>query len=95
MNPEDYKIEKIGNIEKWYCKETNDLRKRIEYWYKNGTNRCEIYYINGKYHREDGPTYQRWNADGIKQHEMYYLNDKKYSKEEYDKIMLAKKFELL
>jgi hypothetical protein len=94
LNPEDYKIEKIGNIEKWYCKETNDLRKNIEYW-SNGNKRDEAYFLNRNLHREDGPAHQTWFENGTKEYDSYWLNGKWHSKEEYDKIMLAKKFELL
>jgi hypothetical protein len=83
MNPEDYKIIikddtsliKEGNIEKWYDAKTNDLRKNIEYW-SNGNKYFEVYYLNGKRHREDGPAYQSWYQNGNKYFEAYYLNGK-------------------
>jgi hypothetical protein len=94
MNPEDYKIEKKGTIERWYSKETNDLRKRIKYW-PNGNKYFEAYYLNGNLHREDGPTYQRWDENGDKKYEEYYLINKRYSKEAYDKIILKEKWKLI
>jgi hypothetical protein len=94
MNQEDFKIVKHGTIEHWYDKETNDLRKIIVS-YANGVNHIEEYQLNGKRHREDGPATQYWTTGGMIYHESYYLNGKQYSKEEYDKIMLAKKFELI
>jgi antitoxin component YwqK of YwqJK toxin-antitoxin module len=75
MNPEDYNIVKEGTTEKWYSKETNDLRKLIEYW-PNGNKFYESYWLNGKRHREDGPARQGWYENGTKQREIYYLNGK-------------------
>jgi hypothetical protein len=94
MSSEDYNIEKEGNIEKWYDKETNDLRKKIEYW-PNGHKQYESYWLNGKRHREDGPAYQSWDENGTKEYEVYWLNDKKYSKEAYDKTILKEKWKLI
>jgi hypothetical protein len=94
MNPEDFKIEKKGTSEKWYDKETRRVRKQI-YYYESGAKYFEGYYANGYRHREDGPALQEWNENGTKKLEEYWLDGKRYPKEEYDKIMLAKKFELI
>jgi hypothetical protein len=47
----------------------------IEYW-DNGQKESEEWYLNGKLHREDGPSYQRWYKDGQKEYERWRLNDK-------------------
>jgi antitoxin component YwqK of YwqJK toxin-antitoxin module len=58
-----------------------------EEFYANGQKEYEIWYLNGKYHREDGPTYQEWFENGQKKSELWYLNGKKYSREEWvDKL---------
>jgi hypothetical protein len=90
----DTLLEKKGTIEKWYCKETNDIRKRIEYW-SNGNKRDEAYFLNGKYHREDGPARQTWYENRSKYYDSYWLDGKWYSKEEYDKIILKEKWKLI
>jgi hypothetical protein len=50
---------------------------RIEY-YDNGQKWIEKWYLNGKYHREDGSAYQVWNKDGQKKSEKWSLNGKKH-----------------
>jgi hypothetical protein len=77
MKETDYRIEKIGNYERWYDKKTNDLRKKIEYW-TNGSKYFEAYYLNDNRHREDGPAYQTWDENGFKQYEEYWLDGKKH-----------------
>jgi len=38
----------------------------------------EEWYLNGKYHREDGPAYQDWSYYGQKNYEGWYLNGKEH-----------------
>jgi antitoxin component YwqK of YwqJK toxin-antitoxin module len=78
----DCKIKIDGNIERRYDKETNDLRKEIDYW-DNGNKHYEEHTVYGKRHREDGPAWQKWYENGTKKYEEYYLNGKKYSKEDW------------
>jgi hypothetical protein len=73
MKETDYRIEKKGNVEKWYDKKTDDLRKEIEYW-PDGSKQREEYFLNGKYHRENGPARQGWYENGTKRYEAYYIN---------------------
>jgi len=54
----------------------------IEYW-DNGQKRFELWLLNGKQHREDGPSYQVWYYNGQKLSEWWSLNDKFYSREEW------------
>jgi uncharacterized protein len=63
--------------EKWF--ENNQLVKEIGY-YSNGQKMYEDYYLDDKYHREDGPACQRWYENGQKKYEEYLLNGK-YHKE--------------
>jgi hypothetical protein len=46
---------------------------KIEYW-DNGQKRSELWSLNGKYHREDGPAYQFWHSNGQKRIEEWWLN---------------------
>jgi uncharacterized protein len=47
------------------------------HWYKDGQKSYEIYYVNGKYHRDStvGPAYTSWYSDGQKEREYYHVND--------------------
>jgi len=54
----------------------NDFNKvKIDY-YDNGQKKYERWYLNDKYHREDGPANQGWYEDGQKSYEKWYLNSK-------------------
>jgi len=50
-------------------------KPKIKY-YPNGQKKSEIWSLNGKYHREDGPAYQWWYENGQKDYEWWYLNGK-------------------
>jgi len=64
---------------------TNKPEVNIDY-YENGQKRFEDWYLNGKYHREDGPSYQYWDDNGQKESEWWYLNGKEYlSREDWIK----------
>jgi hypothetical protein len=52
----EYKVIIEGLTEKWF--ENNQKIKEIIY-YENGQKCYEDYYLDNKYHREDGPAYQR------------------------------------
>ena len=43
-------------------------------YYDNGNISSEQYFLNGKYHRENGPAIIRYYQDGKIEHESYYLN---------------------
>ena len=45
-------------------------------YYDNGQKESEIYYLNGKEHREDGPAVQWRYKNGKKLYEAYYLNSR-------------------
>ena len=45
-----------------------------ENFYKNGQKKYEKWYLNGKLHREDGPSIQYWYSNGQKRFEDWYLN---------------------
>jgi len=47
-------------------------------YYKNGQLKSEIYSLNDKYHREDGPAVQYWYENGQLKYESYWLNSKLY-----------------
>ena len=53
------------------------LNPEIKYW-DNGNKGYEIWYLNGKKHREDGPAYQSWYKNGQKYYERWYLNGKSH-----------------
>ena len=38
--------------------------------------KSEIYYLDGKRHKEDGPAYQNWYKNGQKKSKYHYLNGK-------------------
>jgi len=44
--------------------------------YSNGQKEFEIWLLNGKRHKKDGPAYQTWYENGQKLNEIWYLNDK-------------------
>ena len=46
--------------------------------YDNGKIESELYLLNDKWHREDGPTYIRYYENGNIYFEHYYLNDKRH-----------------
>jgi len=48
---------------------------KIDY-YKNGQKKYEKWYLNNKFHREDGPAIQDWYKNGQKMYEKWCLNDK-------------------
>ena len=50
----------------------------ITYYSSNGQKQYEEYYLNGKWHREDGPAIQSWWENGQKESEFYYLNGKRH-----------------
>jgi len=47
-------------------------------WYKNGQKLCEIYRVNGKYHRDpsEGPAYTAWHSNGQNHCKGYMVNGK-------------------
>jgi len=53
----------------------NEPEIKIYYW-DNGQKRYEVWLLNGKYHREDGPDILKWYENGQKNYEVWYLNDK-------------------
>jgi antitoxin component YwqK of YwqJK toxin-antitoxin module len=69
----EYKVKIEGLKEEWF--ENNQLVKEIDY-YNNGQKEYEAYYLNNKWHREDGPAIQFWYQNGQKEYEAYYLNNK-------------------
>ena len=71
----EYTVKVDGLTEEWYL--NNELVKEIKY-YENGQKMYEYYYLNGEYHREDGPAYQGWYENGQKQYEKYCLNGKRH-----------------
>src|SRR6056297_3351471 len=71
----EYTVKVDGLTEEWYL--NNELVKEIKY-YENGQKMYEYYYLNGEYHREDGPAYQGWYENGQKQYEEYCLNGKRH-----------------
>jgi antitoxin component YwqK of YwqJK toxin-antitoxin module len=96
MKETDYRIEKIGTIERWYDKKTNDIRKNIEYW-SNGNKRDEAYFLNLNLHREDGPARHGWYKNGTKEFESYFINGKLHREDgpayqEWDRDGTKKKY---
>ena len=53
----------------------NNETRKIDY-YKNGNKYCEEYYINGEFHREDGPAIICYYDNGNIYNEKYYTNNK-------------------
>ena len=49
---EEYTVKVDGLKEEWYL--NNELVKEIKY-NENGQKMYEYYYLNGEYHRENGP----------------------------------------
>ena len=63
----------------------NNIEVKRTYWDKAKKKlRSVEYFLNGKYHRLDGPAYQAWNADGQKQFEAYYIHGDPVSKDVID-----------
>jgi len=50
-------------------------KPRVKY-YENGQKKSEVWSLNGKRHREDGPSYQFWFENGQKKSEEWLLNGK-------------------
>ena len=49
------------------------IEVKREYWNKAKKKlKVEEWYKDGKYHRLDGPAYQRWDKNGQKESEMYF-----------------------
>ena len=63
----------------------NNKPEIIERFYPNGQKKYETWYLNGKYHRENGPAGQWWYENGQKKYEEWWLNDEKYTREEWIK----------
>jgi len=53
----------------------NEPEVKIDY-HPNGQKRYEEWYLNGKYHRDNGPDYQEWYDNGQKRLESWWLNNK-------------------
>ena len=49
--------------------------KRVEY-YTDGSVQYEVWYKNGKLHREDGPAWIGYLPDGSVEYESWYWHDK-------------------
>jgi antitoxin component YwqK of YwqJK toxin-antitoxin module len=47
-------------------------------YYENGNVEFEYYFINGTYHREDGPAYIWYYKNGNVESEYYILNGKRH-----------------
>jgi antitoxin component YwqK of YwqJK toxin-antitoxin module len=47
-------------------------------YYSSGNKSYEGWYINGKYHREDGPAYQQWYENGKINYEEWLLNNNRH-----------------
>jgi len=60
----------------------NEPIVKIDY-YPNGQKQYEVWYLNGKEHREDGPSYQYWYENGQKWYEEWYLNGNYYLREDW------------
>jgi len=45
-----------------------------ERYYENGQKKYEAYYLNDKFHRENGPARQEWYKNGQKKYESYSIN---------------------
>lgn len=43
-------------------------------WFDNNKVGSEIYYLNGKQHREDGPAYVGWYDNGMIESEYFHIN---------------------
>ena len=50
------------------------LNPKITYW-RNGQKESEVYFVNGKYHRPNGPTVTYWHENGQIEAEYYYINN--------------------
>ena len=60
-----------------YLKTYEKLKQKpVIIYYGNGQICAVKYYLNGKFHREDGPAHQYWYENGQKESEVYYINDK-------------------
>lgn len=55
----------------------------LRFFWPNGQLKKAVYYVNGKMHREDGPTYVFYNRQGEKTREEYALHGKVLSEEEF------------
>ena len=42
----------------------------------------KFWYLNGKWHREDGPARQYWYENGQKKYEIWYLDNNKWHRED-------------
>ena len=51
------------------------MNKPVITYYKNGKKYSEEYFLNGEYHRTNGPANISWYPNGQKRFEEYYLND--------------------
>ena len=54
--------------------EENNIQPKIEY-HTNGQKHLDLYSLNDKFHREDGPAVQSWFDNGQQKSIVYYLND--------------------
>ena len=64
--------------------------------YKNGNTRYEVYYLNGKPHRENGPAYISYYENGNIDYEHYLINGEWLTKEKwYSRLTTKQKVNLL
>mgnify|MGYP001774458397 CR=1 FL=1 len=54
----------------------NFINKPIIEYYLNGQKQLELWLLNSKDHREDGPSRQMWYKNGQKKIESWYLDGK-------------------
>jgi len=48
--------------------------KYVVDYYENGNIFTEQYFLNGKCHKTNGPSYKRWDKNGNIDRESYYIN---------------------
>ena len=52
--------------------------KPEEEYYSNGNKATERWYLNGKYHREDGPAYKKWFYNSNIRIELWFKYGKRH-----------------
>ena len=76
----EYKVKVEENKETWFLNE--NTVKEI-YYHENGNKKCEFYYLDDKFHREDGPASIYYRENGNIKYEYYYLNNEPINKNDY------------
>ena len=79
-----------NKVEKYF--DGKDTLEKLTGYYRNGNVYYEIYFLNDKYHRTDGPAFIDYNEDGRVYREEYYLNGIRFYKKVINSKLTRKMF---